>query len=174
MILVVQQITVRWTKRSRSGSGAGARSALPDALPVPAFAPPSADASIVLHRAEFAEWNGFSRAGEQVEVEPLAAGAERVFGCVRVRLVDGAAEVTYAYDLSCGAPRRSGYPRKVMTLGAGEWGRAAYNGRTSGAIDSGDWVYHRTLVNVTCSDRLPADPFASPPAREFSDMADLW
>ncbi len=78
--------------------------------------------------------------------------------------------MVYAYDMSGGAPQRTGLLRQVLRLCEGAWGRVVYNGR----FDADElWEYRRFVVNVGWFAGPSRGPFAGEPARAFSDLAVL-
>lgn len=175
MVIVVQEVVVRWTKRSRSGAGAALRNRVPELLPLP-WVPeaPGGPLSMVHHQATFREEDGFATPVQHVRAEAVEPDGALHFGCVQLQRVEGALEVVFAYTAECGAPARTRYPRRVFRLGEGEWGRVAYNGRFGSPVGEGTWSYHRTTLNVGFTDRLPAGPFSpGPPQHIFSELARL-
>lgn len=76
-MILIQRITVEWTKESRGGRGAAVRNSFPEAFTVPPF-DQSNDAFIV-HSVRFREWENFVNledlkcfsTAKEAQIEPL-------------------------------------------------------------------------------------------------------
>ncbi|HEX9953201.1 MAG TPA: hypothetical protein VGB53_15630 [Rubricoccaceae bacterium] len=170
---VVQEITVWWTKTSRSAPGATPRNAVSELFDLPFRPATMARFAVVHHSVLVREWTGFDDPEEAVEGHQLVPGRPLRLGCVRVDPGQDAVQVVYAYDFACGgAPERTTRPRPVVRLAAGQWGRVVYNGRFEDR-GMGEWLYKKVVANVAhVAD--PSDPvFSGAPAKTFSDLAHL-
>ena len=70
--------------------------------------------------------------------------------------------------------RRSerGPAKTAFLLCPGKWGRLRYNGRFV-EMDSGNWFYEKTVVNIGLLFQPAVDIFFATPHNSFSDMARL-
>lgn len=172
-ILVVQQVTVIWTKTTRSAPEATVRNALPTAYPITLFpAPESFPAqALLIEKIYLHERDQFRHSQREHTLQEMQSGKSYTVDNVRIRTDGEHVIVVYAYQSWSGAPRRQAPPRQIMTVQPGEWGEISYNGRTGG-YDG--WYYHQTTLNIGCFQTLPEDPFTQPPTHTYSDMADLW
>ena len=170
---LVQEITVWWTKTSRSAPGAAARNAVPELFALP-FRPATMGRFDVVHHGVLVrEWTGFDVPEEAVEGHPVLEGRPFRLGCVRVEPGLDVVEVVYAYDFACGgAPERTSRPRRVLRLRAGQWGRVVYNGRFEDR-GTGEWLYKKVVANVAHVGGASDAVFSGEPARSFSDLAHL-
>ncbi len=136
-MIVLQAITVSWTKRSRGMPGAAKRNAVPEAWPVP----DEGGCALLLQEVRFSEYRDFTDPLVTVERDP---GAERLHAAYRLEFerTDAGLAVYFRGD-----PLRPQYPgpRKVFTLGAGEWARLISNGREP-LEDT--WAYARHICNI--------------------------
>jgi hypothetical protein len=132
------------------------------------------ESAIFHHTAVFTEVDQFSMPRQEVAEHQLSTPGTKHFACLRVRWETPAALVTYAYDrLKGGAPERTSYPRKVLALHPGEWGRVAYNGRHVALSGMSGWFYRQDVFNVAVTEKIDLTPFSGEPLREFSDLAHL-
>ncbi|MCW9706549.1 hypothetical protein [Fodinibius salsisoli] len=174
MTLIIQYITIRWTKKSRSASGATLRNAVPDRLALPYKTEPKYDNSLIEHTVTYCEENQFSEPDQEVNQRLLKLGKREKYRCLDVRWEDEKAKVVYKYDfMEGGAPKRSKYPRQVLTLTSGEWGQAMYNGRHVSLFRFSGWWYKKTIINVAVMSENMKNPFEGKPRSTFSDLAHL-
>lgn len=147
-MIVVQKITLVWTKRSRGGEGAQRRAAVPLAFELPAF--PAGDAAY--HVLLSHEHSGF--ATRDVERRPSLPERD---ACVLFERRGDGLRVGYQWAGACGAPRRGAVsPRWLMELRLGDYGRVLHNGRFSG---EDHWWYQQIVFNVAIADVVASDLF---------------
>ena len=170
---VVQEITVWWTKRSRSAPGAAVRNAVPEMFDLPFRPATMGRFDVVHHVVLIREWFGFDHPEETVEGHAVTAGGDFRLGCVRVEPGPDVVEVVYTYDFVCGgAPERTTRPRPVLRLRAGQWGRVVYNGRFEDRR-SGEWLYKKVVANVAHVGGSSGAAFSGEPSKAFGDLAHL-
>ena len=175
MILIIQHITIHWTKQSRSAEGATLRNSVPDRLDLPYKVEPENDNTLIEHTVAFREKNQFSEPEQEVSQRELTLGKREKYRCVNVRWEDGKAKVVYQYEpFKGGAPKRTEYPRQVLTLAPGEWGQVMYNGRHVSLFRQSGWSYKKDIVNVAVLEESLLEPFKKEPKNTFSDMAHLF
>jgi hypothetical protein len=173
LIIAIQEINVIWTKRSRGGSAAQRRNAVPEAL---ALAIPTLPAempfALVREQFIFNEAKDFTQQHFPADVEAFPAKKQLKMGCVEIILRDGRLDAIYTYTTYCaGAPRRDLHPRTALQLEAGQWGQLMYNGRFS---FEEDWNYRKTVLNIAYGEMFNSDIFFTPPKHVFKDLANLW
>ena len=165
MTVVVQVVTVKWTKLTRPAPAAVTRNALPRAMPIHlAEAPYLFDEHLFLERPNgaFAHRLGKRRTGDHVP--------ERESDLIFVPGADGALSVNLERSESMGAPRRRS-PPIVIELRKERYCRFTTNGRHSGWAEQ--W-YTRQTYNVIATNRLSEEIFtARPPDKEYGMEADL-
>jgi hypothetical protein len=167
--VVVQEIKVEWGAAERGAEAATERNAIPEALSLPSI--PETDCPNVLIYDQVTFHKGIHH---EVRTEELVARSRHYWGCVGVYWDGEQVIATYAYNGNCaGAPERTSYPRDVLHLTAGAWGRIRYNGRWARGWRA-IWRYHKTVLNIGYIDTVGEDLFMGQPVSEFSDMADLW
>jgi hypothetical protein len=167
-ILAVQEVVVTWTKQARGGQEAARRNAIPEAFPLLSI-PQINEPLALLHD----KVTSFEDTHHTQTVDELIPRKRIYFGCVSTHLEEDKIVAIFAYNMSCGgAPVRTDFPRKVLSLPLGSWGRIRYNGRFSSS--NGQWYYRKTVLNIGHFDTLTEAIFMTKPQREFSDMADLW
>ncbi|HEX8384642.1 MAG TPA: hypothetical protein VF576_00580 [Rubricoccaceae bacterium] len=170
---VVQEITVWWTKTSRSAPGAAVRNAVPELYDLPFRPATMARFDVVHHGVLVREWTGFGDPEESVEGHAVTPGRPLRLGCVRVEPGPDVVGVVYAYDYACGgAPERTTRPRTVLQLRPGQWGRAVYNGRFEDR-GTGEWLYKKVVANVAHVGDPSDAVFSGVPSRTFHDLAHL-
>ena len=174
--LILQSISVRWTKAARGGPFAAIRNSIADAFVLPLDrirAGTDWASSCVWHELEFEERNGLiaplvERIGVAARSLPWQPLGENI-------QLDWAGEVG---ALRVGLTWRTGVPERwpisaACLLAPGEWGRIQYNYRTTVGFDSG-WSYVLRRFNIGVGDPPEADWFvARPPTRRFVDLARL-
>ena len=141
-IIIVQVVETWWTKRSRGGSLAVARRAVPDVAEIPYPQRQILEGSAHYHHLTYQERDDFLLPQDTVSVRPVPL---RLVG-VTIDAVADHVQVQYKWDCGCGAPER-GWVRKEFSLALNEWGQVTHNGRFSD-FDGGQWSYHRWSVNV--------------------------
>lgn len=164
--IIVQEIIVQWSQRSRGVEAAKVRNAIPETFAVPYFPAMSYVQNIVHDKVTF-------EAGTRhiLAVKEFVRNKRVKFGCTRLSWDGNRLVVTYSYDPWCGgAPRRSTAARTVLALPVDSWGQIRYNGR----FGYEGWTYKKTVLNIAYLNTVRADIFLSEPARVFTDMADLW
>ena len=166
-LLVVQEIIVTWTKKSRGGAMAAQRNAIPEAFPLPSVPDIKYSSALVHNKVTF-----YKGAHHHITVEALLQ-KNVYWGCTSAYWDGTHIVVTFSYNRNCGgAPDRIAFPRKVLTLALGTWGRVRHNGRFSGI--EGQWTYQKTVLNIGYFDNLTENVFLTKPQRVFSEMADVW
>jgi hypothetical protein len=171
--VLVQELVVTWTKDERGGKAATERNALPEAVPIPSFDTSAYPLALVHDKVTF-----YAGMQHHLTVEEYPPHPKPNFGCIWIAIDPATVSVTYAYNrLFGGAPERTAYPRTVLTLGLGTWGRISYNGRFSERIgnrDGGAWFYKKMVFNIGYFDSPNYKIFLAEPHHIFDDMADLW
>lgn len=168
-MLVVQRITIRWTKASRGGAAAERRNALPAALPLPSLA--GATVGYLLHDVQFLEWENFACRENVAESDALT----------HVRLEPVILRVTKAHVAvrfiwsrrHCGAPKRDAHD--LFRLEPGDWGRFVCNGRFGADSSAGRaWEYHMSVFNIASVEDYDRMVFIHyPPKAEAARLAVL-
>jgi hypothetical protein len=167
VVIIVQEIIATWTKRARGGKAATKRNALPEAVLIPSTVAITYPFALVHDKVSF-----YEETHHHMTVDEFTTQQKYHYGCLSIAWDDSAISATFAYTRNCGgAPERTAYPRKVLTLPLGTWGRVLYNGRFSEA--EGHWIYHKTVLNIGHFDTLANDIFLTTPYRVFAEMADL-
>ena len=94
-MILVQEITVWWTKTARSAPGATVRNAVPERFDLPFRPATMARFGLVHHGILVQEWTGFGNPEETVEGHHVVLGRPLRLGCVRVEPGPDAAHVVY-------------------------------------------------------------------------------
>lgn len=165
-MLVLQRLMTEWTKRSRGGSGAAVRNAVPQSLLLP---PLAVKGDTVVHEARFLENDSFRCRDELKEVD---LGVSWQLGAMTLFRQCDQVVVKFAYMMATtGAPERLSH--EAFTLQPGEWGRLLYNGRFS-SWDDGEWWYRKDVFNVAYAESLDRRIFLdTTPNYTVSEMARL-
>jgi hypothetical protein len=185
---VVQHIVVKWTKRSRGGSGAAKRNAVPEVASLPVVSGEPFSTNALLRHVQFWGEEDEFKAPEN-DVLILDDLLEIEVGAVTVALDAEARSllVTFRYDMTkCGAPfRYSGPMSHRMTEAYGrsgpasyraepnQWVQVLYNGRFSSY--KGVWWYEKHIINAEMFDRVSQDVFTrGEPAHRHDATARLY
>lgn len=172
-MIVVQHITLWWTKASRSAPGSAVRNAVPELFDLPFRPATMAATGVAYHSVLIREWLGFGHREDASAALPADRDGTFHVGCLRIRPGADRADVVYTYGLACaGAPERTPMPRTVLSLRPGQWGRVVYNGRFEGARRQ-EWLYRKVVVNVAHLTGDEETVYAGRPSKEFSDLAIL-
>lgn len=154
--ILVQKLTVHWTKDSRGGRGAAARNAVPLALPRPGPA-------VAWHAVAFREADAFSSELEAAEQEiPHAIETE-----LSLRV---AADLVSILPLSpFGAPLRHRRPprARIELRQSVRWILNSRDGRDQG------WLYTQVVYNVALADAADLMVFTRDPAVVVDERAAL-
>jgi len=172
VIAVVQDVVVRWTRASRGGHGARERSALPRVFELPRLPEATASLATLLHTVTMDEADDF-RPAHQLEVVPWTSGRVHRLPGLSIRIARDGITVDFAWEWSVGAPERDAPPRRVVTIGPAEWGRAAYNGRYTTLAGMDDWKYRERTLSVAMLEAPTTRPFVGEPRKTFESLADL-
>ena len=176
MILVVQQTTTEWGRRSRGSPGAAQRNAVPEAFPLPIPQPEARryEPSRLVHTLKYYEWRRFRNPTTELvlngEDHPL------VTGCVSIAREERTVRSEFRYSLAiAGIPDR-GSLREALRTGPDEWAQVAYSGGFNDArFDESFWFYAKVVVNVGLFSELTADVFTrSQPKARFRSMGPLY
>lgn len=168
-VVIIQEITVWWTKMTRGARGAVLRRAVPEALLIPAAVVPANEPTYVHHVVRYDEANDFrAPLSSDVRVQELKGVIHE--HNIAASLDDGKLRVDVAWGW--GAPLR--HPtRSVLNLAIGEWGRVRFNYRTSGYDDP--WRYALWIFNIGLIAVPAPNVFqATQPLKCYSNLADLW
>lgn len=171
-IILVQEIVSRWAAGTRSRWSAIERASIPEGFGLPVLDKIQYPLAVIYDKV-----TSFTvEAKHLIEIREFLPTQRSYFGCTWISMEDEKVSVTFSYNRNCGgAPERTSYPRKVLNLSVGNWGRIRYNGRFPQS--EGPWVYHKTVFNIgyfkTVAD-ISANLFLSEPPRTFSEMADLY
>jgi hypothetical protein len=153
MTVVVQLVTVSWSKRSRGGEAARLRAALPEAYPIHRTLFGNRWG---LHQVAMYEPAGF-QPRERTEVDDVV---KNVVG-VTLELQHDGLHVQFVWTPDVGVPPRR--PRsRPFVLRPGEWGRVVHNGRFVD-FDTGGWYYRKQVVNVALLARFAPRIFLGEP-----------
>lgn len=154
--LVVQEVTVNWTKASRGGAAARVRNACPVAFPL----------------AEGALWHGLTM-DEERGFAPTAVFADylpdRVLAQLNVEADDRRLTLHPRMD-PVGMPTRHRRPPR-RSLDPGQWIRWQVNYRLS--ADHG-WSYRLITWNVGLRGSWASGLFLGEPDVTVAELADLW
>lgn len=164
-VLVIQRITLKWTKKSRGQPGAGRRTQVPDTLIVPHPQVPDAGDWIV-HDVLSLEWQGFELAETVRRLDAYSVPP------LEVTLDNDLVIVTYSRE-SMGAPATpaSCQPRRVLRLSRGEVGQVKAWGRKSG---EDLWEYRQVVANLCLLSRWNPRIFRERrPDQRFEDLPTL-
>lgn len=167
-VLLVQEITTRWTKVSRVGPLARARYAVPEQMLFPVDSVPDPKARVIFHSVHFGEENSFSTSLEKITASPY------IFpGTGSIAIDHNGQHVWVTFVQSSGAPIRL-HMRKTLCSPPGEWVQMMTNGRYAPAWH-GHWWYTKTVVNAGLFFDLDKDIFTRrQPASQFNAMGHLW
>lgn len=202
-LVLIQEITVKWSKASRGAPGATARNRVPEALPLPAGTPtqpwPSRFANtapttvpfpaandefppdILLHHLLFSEWSQLAH--PSVYWVPLRSRLPEQ--CMlqflhwnvpplTLEVADGRLKARFPWSYDVGAPRREYRPMwERCSLAPGQWMQIRFNGRHVYGDDAG-WYYEKHVLNIGWVDTLVNDLFVRGlPNYQITDLADL-
>jgi hypothetical protein len=180
---LVQIIHQHWTKASRGGEGARARSSVPLAFVMPTAELSRADGVLSVDVIRWGEQNAFAEPhSTDRRLVSLADGY--TFGCVTVTADTQGVQAFYRHDgTHGGAPERqvrtpAGHFEsfgRCLQIRDGEWVRVCYNGRFSDH-GTGNWWYQQVTVNVAWFTGYPNGQvfLEREPAQELRDLVDLW
>jgi|CXWL01.1.fsa_nt_gi hypothetical protein len=146
-VVIVQQLSVVWTKKSRGTPAAAVRNALPQALPVI-----SHDAAYIYQRHAFSEAAGYSH---RLVEDQTANQVPRSCRDLGLTLEDGVLNVQLSWTAQMGQP-----PRKssgVAKLTSNQWARFFANGRHTDA--EGSQCYRREIYNIALVPAATDDVF---------------
>ncbi|MFL0269303.1 hypothetical protein [Candidatus Clostridium radicumherbarum] len=154
--LIVQHITLIWSKRHRAAMYASVREKYPKEFEIPkeyfihnrSYGFPIHEIiavqqdkgfEIMMNKIKFNHYEGLIR-----------------LGGIDILLDENPVSLYYRYSTnSCGAPIR--YDKKnnllnekAFELNTGDYGRVVYNGRFSD-VDTGEWIYKKHIVNAFLS-----------------------
>ncbi|MFZ2502754.1 MAG: hypothetical protein WAW88_08810 [Nocardioides sp.] len=154
--ILVQRITVHWTKDSRGGRGAAARNTAPLALPMPGH-------GVVWHAVAFSETDAFSPWLEAADQEvPQAIETE-------LNLKVTADVASFLPLAPFGAPLRHRRPprARIETGQSVRWILNSRDGRDHG------WLYTQVVYNVALADAADTAVFTRDPAVVVDERAAL-
>lgn len=166
-MIIVQNVTIFWTKATRGAPRSNERSVLPRAFQIDACANKSKKyefSSFVM-----SESNGFTLTKREVTHSDVLP---RIQGCLALfEEMDGCLSLGLRWVSSDGQPKR--YPRpEAIKLHKGEWAQLSINGRHTNY--SGQY-YSEDTYNVAYGDEFQPDIFVSTvPNKEFSLKSDLF
>lgn len=180
MLLIIQEIKLKWTKQSRGAPNATRRNAVPSTLSLSNFTPPKSTVTsphILHHQTVFDEAQNFDphETLNIHEVDP--PNRHFKFGCLHPHFSPQMVEISFDYTSSCGgAPDRSAPAQTVLKLQSNEWGQIIYNGRFSLGY-SGDWYYQQFTFKIALLDEWASEHRAiftdTTPIKTYKNMADL-
>lgn len=171
-MIVVQEISVTWTKLSRGGQNAHLRNQVKEGFALPAIPKPEAANTLIRHTIKVDEAEQFdAERNQRVEVQEFSLTKKPMVGAVRLTLTEDKLAAIYTYSpSSVGAPARDPRAKTVLILTPGTWGRIVYNGRFG--WDS-EWWYRKTVLNIGYFDEAPKKVFLEKPPHLFTDLANL-
>lgn len=162
-VIVVQVITITWTKASRGAPGAVERAAVAEVAPVPS----AGTAPVLVHEVEAHESAGFA----VIDRGTRAPGPLPIdVAGVRLDDRDGVVAVTRMATTRDGWPPRP-YDRPAFRLESGQWGRLLRNSRHS---DHDGWRYSKVIMNVGNLAGVRTDAFTGDPVATIDEQAALW
>jgi hypothetical protein len=170
-VIVVQQITARWTKATRGAARAARRNAVPEVARLPMEGVDKPSVAVLQHALLYDERIDFSQPNDEIVINPPDRPLK--VGCVRIAPTANWVIATFEYDrVVCGDPER-GRDRKELVVAVGQWAQFAYNGRFGLSPD--EWRYEKTVVNVGLFPRLRPSLFVqTPPTFVFSSIGRLF
>lgn len=171
-MLFIQEIRTDWTKKSRGGTDATTRNAVPERWALPRLAHPLTDPLVIIHqRVRFDEANQF-QAVEKVEQRLLVKKKRERLNGVWVTLDEETCLLQFFWTSLVGAPNRTHLPRKIGVLALGEWAQVKTNGRF-GWDD--EWRYQKTVFTIALATTLAEvdDIVAKVPRYTYDAMAML-
>jgi hypothetical protein len=169
-MIVMQQI--KTSSRDPSVVGPGTRrSGVPEGAVIPLGDREYAGCALLNHTLCYSARLGFNEITLE-KVDTLTAFPPMHQASVMLEPAESRLRVTFAYNQSCGAPKRW-WAVKPFELEPGEWVRIAYNGRFSGWRDN--WWYEKMVTNVGLFDELSDDLFTrSEPTYRYALFSSLW
>ncbi len=181
MILVIQQITAKWTKQSRGAPHSARRNAVPTTLSLPnQFNTPQLESTpicIAHQHVLFDEETDFTPQ-ETLTVHAVEPPNRHFkFGCIHPSFSQDTVEILFEYSTSCaGAPDRASPAKMAFELGVNDRGKIVYNGRFSRGY-SGGWYYQKQVFNVMLlaewSDKDVSLFVDHKPQKVYENLADL-
>jgi hypothetical protein len=172
MLLMVQHISVEWTKASRGGKGAALRNAVPEALPLKDIPATNDPLALIYHHASFLQNDKFQNPHIKIKAEVIMSEQWLDLPCTRIHIAGEQVLVRYSFNSGTGgAPRRDDFPRD-FTLMVSEWIRIKFNGRFREW--EGAWYYRKTVLNIGLFEKIARNAFLGEPTRIFNDMAIMW
>jgi hypothetical protein len=201
MMILIQQIETRWTKRSRGAPGSTPRNAVPDAARLPAERISAYGAVVAYHFVGYGERNDFEQPGESLRLYKDFENAGEEFymapfghnravtskprpSLARTTLQGWTelGEVLFRLEAdllkaNCN-PANQGEPRRrppiSFELATGQWGQAIRNARYTVGFDA-LWMYGKTVLNIGLFDSLADDLYLeTSPSLSQQQMAQLW
>lgn len=166
-MLVIQVVTIFWTKATRGAPRSLERAALPRAFPI-AAGDAKERALCLVQQHRILEEEGF--APKLVGVETRDSFPGTVEALKIVALAGGSFTLGLAAELMSGQPKRRSVPQ-ALTIKPGESARLSVNARHTSY--SGQ-LYTETIYNVACGDAVPSGRFLTPPDHEFDLKAHLF
>jgi hypothetical protein len=174
MQVIIQTITITWSKASRGGELAALRALIPKQLLVPHHSKLSGS---FCHTLAYSEENRFAA---QLRDEFKRISLPFQFASTEIDYSGDTAILTYRYKN--GAPART-YHDNTGTLApvqhslrvpANSWAFLEYNSRRSDS-DTGKWWYEHIIINIAVGPQIdPANPFINEPTDCFSLVSQLW
>ncbi len=170
LIVLVQEIKIEWSKKSRGAPGSIKRNKIGKVLKLPLNQADKSKYVLFGQRLHFSEWKKFQNPTEQIECYESFDSKE--FGCVKVIKANHSLSVVWQYDQDCaGAPYRDKTPKIAFILQENEWGQISYNGRYT---EEEGWYYKEIVLNVGLFNEPTKDCFIiSKPNHSVNQKAHL-
>jgi len=174
MIISIQTIYTEWSKKSRGAPGSLKRNSVPEGYELPRATKKIKDGQYIYHDIRCYEYKSF----KSDKYEHIGEIGDENIDCKCVRIIpdNRILRILYYHNTEmAGAPTRkhSCYEKKLFEIRNAEWGRVKYNGRFV-HTGSGNWYYHKTVVNICCSEKLHKDTYLNKkPDYSYEDMAIL-
>ena len=170
-MIIIQEIETTWSKKSREANKASIRNSVPEAFDIPNN---KEDINIYqLYRYE--EETEFK--DPKIKIEKFNdKKLNNFFGALRLYYENNILKVKYTYSPeNVGAPERTVYPKEVLSLKSGEWGRVIYTGRFCGTYSSyTEWFYKKEVFNIANIEIPNISIFTkTKPKKTFKDIANL-
>jgi len=170
-MILVQQIETVWSKEFRTPYNATIRNSVPNILE----APPMAENKSLHQLLQFDEKSNFQM--PKLSIQPLNKNKRNhFFEAIRVYTEKNQLKIIYTYSPEkVGAPERKVFPKQVLCLNKGEWGKIIYIGRYSRSFAAyTDWFYRKQIFNIAYMEKFNKLVFSdSEPKRVFQDIVDL-
>ena len=152
-LIVIQSICTSWTKASRGGRNASARSRTPEALELPPLSDSFPKDVFLLHRVMYSEHHHFQQPIQRLEQKELTD--QFWYDYFKLSLVEKTLSITTEWERSKGMGMA--FLRQGFSLHDPQWGRIVYNLRISWGEywEYQKWVMSRVVLSSFVISRTP-------------------